>query len=82
MTNLCINTVHITITDVKLSGIPTFLKQIGVQDSEFRSFFERIEETINCFRDLLTFSPFSDLHLTLNYYSIHIHQCFCLVSNY
>ena len=26
------------------------------QDSEFRSFFGRIEEAINCFLDLLTFS--------------------------
>ena len=26
------------------------------QDSEFRSFFRRIEDTINCFLDLLTFS--------------------------
>ena len=25
------------------------------QDSEFHLFFGRIEETINCFRDLLTF---------------------------
>ena len=27
-----------------------------VQESEFRSFFGRIEDTMNCFRDLLTFS--------------------------
>ena len=27
----------------------------NAQDSEFRSFFGRIEETIICFRDLLTF---------------------------
>ena len=26
------------------------------QDSEFRSFFGRIEKTMNCFQDLLTFS--------------------------
>ena len=26
------------------------------QDSEFRSLFGRIEDTINCFRDLLTFT--------------------------
>ena len=28
----------------------------STQDSEFRSFFGRIEETIDCFRDLLTFN--------------------------
>ena len=32
-------------------------------DSEFRSFFGRIEDTINCFRDLLTFSIFFGLQL-------------------
>ena len=30
--------------------------------SAFRSFFGRIEETINCFRDLLTFSTSSQSH--------------------
>ena len=31
-------------------------KSLSTQDSEFRSFFGRIEEeTINCFRDLLIF---------------------------
>ena len=34
----------------------TILSKEEAQDSEFRSFFWRIEETINCFRDLLTFS--------------------------
>ena len=34
----------------------TILSKEDAQDSEFRSFFGRIEETINCFRDLLTFS--------------------------
>ena len=33
-----------------------FLSKEGALDSEFRSFFGRIEDTINCFRDLLTFS--------------------------
>ena len=33
------------------------------QDSEFRSFFGRIDETINCFRDLLTFSYWKSLNL-------------------
>ena len=32
------------------------LSIFSTQDSEFRSFFGRIEETINCFRDLLTFN--------------------------
>ena len=32
------------------------LSKEDAQDSEFRSFFGRIEETINCFRDLLTFN--------------------------
>ena len=30
------------------------LNSEDAQDSEFRSFFGRIEDTINCFRDLLT----------------------------
>ena len=34
----------------------SILRKKEAQDSEFRSFFERIEDTINCFRDLLTFS--------------------------
>ena len=34
----------------------TILSIFLTQDSESRSFFGRIEETINCFRDLLTFS--------------------------
>ena len=34
----------------------TILSTEGAQDSEFRSFFGRIENTINCFWDLLTFS--------------------------
>ena len=34
----------------------TILSKEHAQDSEFRSFFERIEEAINYFRDLLTFS--------------------------
>ena len=33
----------------------TILIKEDAQDSEFRSFFGRIEETINCFRDLLTY---------------------------
>ena len=32
------------------------LSREDAQDSEFCSFFGRIEDTINCFRDLLTFS--------------------------
>ena len=36
----------------------TILSKKEAQDSEFRSFFWRIEETINCFRDLLTFTKF------------------------
>ena len=32
----------------------TILSREDAQDSEFRSFFGRIEDTINCFRDLLT----------------------------
>ena len=31
------------------------LKREDAQDSDFHSFFGRIEDTINCFRDLLTF---------------------------
>ena len=34
----------------------TILRKEHAQDSEFRSFFGRIEETINCFRELLTFN--------------------------
>ena len=34
----------------------TILSKEVAQDNEFRSFFGRIEDTINCFRDLLTFS--------------------------
>ena len=34
----------------------TILSTEGAQDSEFRSFFGRIEDTIICFRDCLTFS--------------------------
>ena len=37
----------------------TILSKEEAQDSEFRSFFGRIEETINCFRDLLTFKLIS-----------------------
>ena len=33
----------------------TILSTEGAQDSEFRSFMGRIEDTRNCFRDLLTF---------------------------
>ena len=33
----------------------TILSKEDAQDSEFRSFFGRIEDTIICFRDLLTF---------------------------
>jgi hypothetical protein len=32
----------------------TILSKEGAQDSEFRSFFGRLQDTINCFRDLLT----------------------------
>ena len=34
----------------------TILSNFSTQDSEFRSFFGRIEDTTICFRDLLTFS--------------------------
>jgi hypothetical protein len=34
----------------------TILSTEGAQDSEFRSFFGRIQDTIICFRDLLTFN--------------------------
>ena len=34
----------------------TILTKEDAQDSEFRSFFGRIKDTQNCFRDLLTFS--------------------------
>ena len=34
----------------------TILSKEVAQDSEFCSFFGRIEDTMNCFRDLLTFS--------------------------
>ena len=34
----------------------TILIKEDPQDSEFRLFFGRIEDAINCFRDLLTFS--------------------------
>ena len=37
----------------------TILSIFFTQDSEFRSFFGRIEETINCFRDLLTFRAYA-----------------------
>ena len=33
----------------------TILSREDAQDSEFRSFLGKIEKTINCFRDLLTF---------------------------
>ena len=33
----------------------TILNKEDAQDSEFCSFFGRIEETINCFQDFLTF---------------------------
>jgi hypothetical protein len=36
----------------------TILSILLTQDSEFRLFFGRIQETINCFRDLLTFSNY------------------------
>ena len=39
----------------------TILSKEEAQDSEFRSFFGRIEDTINCFRDLLTFSTSGNL---------------------
>ena len=40
------------------------------QDSEFLSFFGRIEEVINCFRDLLTFIfKKKNLSKSLNYYA-------------
>ena len=39
------------------------LSREDAQYSEFRSFFGRIEETINCFRDLLTFSTHWNLYL-------------------
>ena len=34
----------------------TILSKEDAQDSEFSLFFGKIEETTNCFRDLLTFS--------------------------
>ena len=34
----------------------TILRIFFTQDSEFRSFFGRIEETVTCFRDCLTFT--------------------------
>ena len=44
------------------------LTREDAQDSEFRSFFGRIEETIYCFRDLLTFrqNPLTNTQLVLN----------------
>ena len=36
----------------------TIMSKEEAQDSKFCSFFGRIEKTINCFRDLLTFSNF------------------------
>ena len=39
----------------KRTKLFTILSTEDAQDSEFRSFFGRIEDTINCFRDLLTF---------------------------
>ena len=36
----------------------TILSIFFTQDSELRLFLGRIQETINCFRDLLTFSVF------------------------
>ena len=35
------------------------------QGCEFRSFFGRIEDIINCFRDLLTFSKVKSVQLKL-----------------
>ena len=43
------------VTYLNSSKKRTKLTQEEAQDSEFRSFFGRIEETIICFRDLLTF---------------------------
>ena len=36
--------------------IPKNERIFYTQDSEFRAFFGRIQETNNCFRDLLTFN--------------------------
>ena len=36
----------------------TILSKEDPQDSEFCSFFGRIQDAINCFRDLLTFRAF------------------------
>ena len=40
----------------KKRTILTILSREDAKDSEFRSFLGRIEDTINCFRDLLTFN--------------------------
>ena len=37
----------------------TILSKEDPQDSEFRSFFGRIENPINCFRDFVTFTKIS-----------------------
>ena len=38
----------------------TILSKEEGQESDFHSFFGRIEDTINCFRDLLTFRNSSE----------------------
>ena len=43
----------------------TILSKVDVQNSEFHLVFGRIENTINCFRDLLTFE-----HLILEVFAI------------
>ena len=42
----------------------TILSKEDPQDSEFHSFFGRIEDSINCFRDLLTFTNRLTNHCT------------------
>ena len=41
------------------------------QDSEFRSFLGRIEETINCFRDLLAFTYKKEIILIFRSFQMH-----------
>ena len=52
----------------------TILSIEDAQDNGFRSFFGRIEETINCFRDLLTFR-------ILKYFSTINPSIICMYQN-
>ena len=51
------------------------LSKEETQDSEFCSFLGRIEDTINCFRDLLTFSCYAVLiQILLWHFQLHLNS--------